>query len=139
MIVDYGTYTGAMHEHAPDHDHSHVHSQRHFWLGFGVTLAFAAVEAAGGLMSHSLALLGDAGHMATDSAALALAGFAGLMAGRPASDRHSYGLGRVEVMAALVNTLLMLIITAGIVLEALARLRHPPEVHAPVVALIGAL
>ncbi|HEY3858369.1 MAG TPA: cation diffusion facilitator family transporter, partial [Gammaproteobacteria bacterium] len=124
--------------HAPDHDHSHAHSQRHFWLGFAITLSFAAVEAAGGLMSHSLALLGDAGHMATDSAALVLAGFAGLVAQRPASERHSYGLGRVEVIAALVNTLLMFAIAAGLVVEALARLRHPPEVHAPVVAFIGA-
>ena len=51
--------------------------------------------------------------MATDSLALALAAFAGMMAGRPASPRHSYGLGRVEVMAALVNTLLMLAIVAA--------------------------
>jgi len=124
--------------HAPDHDHSHANSQRHFWLGFAITLGFAAVEAAGGLMSHSLALLGDAGHMATDSAALVLAGFAGLMAGRPASARHSYGLGRVEVIAALINTLLMFAIAAGLVVEAMGRLSHPPQVHAPAVALIGA-
>ena len=125
--------------HAPDHDHAHHHSQRHFWLAFLLTLVFAAVEAAAGLLSHSLALMSDAGHMATDSAALALAGFAGWVAGRPASRRHSYGLGRVEVMAALVNTLLMLVIAAGIVLEALARFRAPPAVHAPVVMGVGAL
>ncbi|HEV2213203.1 MAG TPA: cation diffusion facilitator family transporter [Gammaproteobacteria bacterium] len=126
-----------MHYHAPDHDHSHHRSQRHFWLAFFVTLGFAAVEASAGVFSHSLTLLGDAGHMATDSAALALAGIAGWVAGRPASDRHSYGLGRVEVIAALVNTLLMLAIVAGIVVEAVVRLRHPAAVSAPPVILVG--
>lgn len=128
-----------MHAHAPDHDHSHRHSQRHFWLAFLVTLAFAGLEAVAGVFSHSLALLGDAGHMATDSLALALAGLAGWVAARPASTRHSYGLGRVEVMAALLNTLLMLAIVVGIGIEALARLRQPPAVHAPLVMLVGAL
>jgi cobalt-zinc-cadmium efflux system protein len=128
-----------MPEHAPDHDHSHPRSQRHFWLGFALTLGFAGIEAAAGWLSHSLALMSDAGHMATDSAALVLAGLAGWVAGRPASRRHSYGLGRVEVMAALVNTLLMLAIAAGIVLEAVSRLRAPPAVHAPVVMGVGAL
>ncbi|HEV7164601.1 MAG TPA: cation diffusion facilitator family transporter [Gammaproteobacteria bacterium] len=128
-----------MHAHAPDHDHSHHHSQRHFWLAFLVTLGFAGLEAVAGVFSHSLALLGDAGHMATDSAALVLAGLAGWVAGQPASERHSYGLGRVEVMAALVNTLLMLAIVVGIGIEAFARLKHPPEVRAPLVMLVGAL
>ena len=128
-----------MRDHAPGHDHSHHHSQRHFWLAFLVTLGFAGVEASTGVFSHSLALLGDAGHMATDSAALALAGVAGWVAGRPASDRHSYGLGRVEVMAALANTLLMLAIVVAIGVEAIARLRHPTPVDAPLVMLTGAV
>lgn len=126
-----------MHAHAPDHDHSQHHSQRHFWLAFLVTLGFAGVEALAGVFAHSLALMGDAGHMATDSIALALAALAGLVAGRPASERHSYGLGRVEVMAALLNTLLMLAIVASITIEALARIRNPPAVHAPLVVLVG--
>lgn len=125
--------------HAPDHDHSRHHSQRHFWLAFLVTLGFAGLEALAGLFSHSLALLGDAGHMATDSAALALAALAGWVAGQPASNRHSYGFGRVEVMAALVNTLLMLAIVAGLVMAAVQRLAHPPAVQAPLVMLVGAL
>lgn len=128
-----------MHDHEVGHDHAHRHGQRHFWLAFLVTLGFAGVEAAAGTFSHSLTLLGDAGHMATDSAALALAGVAGWVAGRPASDRHSYGLGRVEVMAALVNTLLMLAIVAGIVVEAIRRFQHPAQVQAPLVVLVGAL
>ncbi|HEU5397693.1 MAG TPA: cation diffusion facilitator family transporter [Gammaproteobacteria bacterium] len=128
-----------MHDHEVCHDHAHRHGQRHFWLAFFVTLGFAGVEAAAGTFSQSLTLLGDAGHMATDSAALALAGVAGWVAGRPASDRHSYGLGRVEVMAALVNTLLMLAIVAGIVVEAIARFQHPALVQAPLGVRVGAL
>ena len=128
-----------MHSHAPDHDHSQHHSQRHVWLAFLATLAFAGIEAFAGMMSHSLTLLGDAGHMATDSLALALAALAGWVAARPASARHSYGLGRVEVMAALLNTLLMLAIVVGIGFEAISRLRQPPGVHAPLVTLVGAL
>lgn len=128
-----------MHTHAPDHDHSHHHGQRHLWLAFLVTLAFTGLEALAGVFSHSLTLLGDAGHMATDSLALALAGLAGWVAARPASARHSYGLGRVEVMAAVFNTLLMLAIVIGIALEAVARLHQPQPVYAPLVMLVGAL
>lgn len=127
-----------MHDHAPDHDHSHPHSQRHFLAAFGVTLGFAGVEALAALYSHSLALLGDAGHMLTDSAALLLAGLAGFMAGRPASHRHSYGYGRVKVIAALLNTLLMFAIVAGLVFEAVARFSQPPAVRAPLVIGVGA-
>jgi len=135
MVVDL-YWAMAAHEH---HHHHHGQSQRYFWLAFLVTLAFAGLEAVAGVFSHSLALLGDAGHMATDSAALALAALAGWVAARPASERHSYGLGRVEVMAALLNTLLMLAIVAGIGIEAFDRLRHAPAVHAPLVMLVGTL
>lgn len=128
-----------MHAHADDHDHSHHHDQRHFWVAFLVTLGFAGIEALAGVFSHSLALLGDAGHMATDSVALALAALAGWMAGQPASERHSYGLGRVEVMAALLNTLFMMFIVVGLAVAAVQRLAHPPAVQAPVVMLVGAL
>ena len=127
------------HVHAPDHDHSNHRGQRHYWLAFGITLGFAAVEALSGWHAHSLALLGDAGHMATDGVALATAGLAGLVARRPASERHSYGLGRVEVIAAIFNTLFMLLIVALIFIEALARLREATPVRAPLVMLMGGL
>lgn len=127
-----------MHDHAPDHDHAHHHSHRHLWWGFLITLGFAGVEAVTGLYAHSLALLSDAGHMATDGLALALAAIAGWVASHPATRHHSYGLGRVEVMAALFNTLLMLLIAAGILLAALSRLHAPPAVHAPLVMGMGA-
>ena len=129
-----------MHDH--DHTHHHAHTPRgqgHYWLALGLTLAFAAIEAFSGWRAHSLALLGDAGHMATDGIALGIAAVAAIMAQRPASARHSYGLGRVEVMAAVGNTLFMLLIVASLVVGAVERLRHPPLVQAPLVMLMGGL
>jgi cobalt-zinc-cadmium efflux system protein len=124
-----------------DHHHPHGHGggQGRYGFSLALTLLFAAAEAFAGWRADSLALLGDAGHMATDGIALGIAGLAAVMAQRPASARHSYGLGRVEVMAALLNTLFMLLIVAGIAIEALSRLRHPPAVQAPLVMALGLL
>ena len=132
-----------MHDHAhPHHHEGHAHRPRgqgHYWLALGLTLGFAAIEAFSGWRAHSLALLGDAGHMATDGIELGIAGLAALVAQQPASAKHSYGLGRVEVIAAIFNTLFMLLIVALIFIQALERLRHPADVQAPLVMLIGAL
>ena len=125
----------------------HNHPARHrvpggirvFLLALLLTLGFAAVEIVAGIWAHSLTLLGDAGHMATDGAALGIALLAAWIALKPASVRHTYGFGRMEVMAALINTLLMLVIAAAIVTEAVLRMRHPPVVHARVVMIIGLL
>ncbi|MGH8415561.1 MAG: cation diffusion facilitator family transporter, partial [Gammaproteobacteria bacterium] len=102
-------------------------------------LGFAIVEAIAGGWADSLALLGDAGHMATDGIALGAAALAAWIALKPASVRHSYGFGRAEVIAALLNTLFMLLIVAAITVEAIMRFRHPPTVHAPVVMVVGVL
>ena len=128
-----------MHQHLyPSHPQA-AHGGRTFIYALLLTLGFAAVEAAAGVWANSLALLGDAGHMATDGVALGIAALAAWVALKPASARHSYGFGRAEVMAALINTLFMLIIVAAIVLEAIMRLRRPPAVHAPVVMLVGVI
>jgi cobalt-zinc-cadmium efflux system protein len=127
------------------HDLPHRHGSRtHLNLLWPVllTLGFALVEAVGGWLTHSLALLGDAGHMFSDSAALALAWFAAWVAQRPPSKRHTYGLARVEVLVALFNGLLMLMIIFGIVQEAIHRLSSPREVaggQVMVIAFIGLL
>jgi cobalt-zinc-cadmium efflux system protein len=104
-----------------------------------LTISFAVVEALAGLWSGSLALLGDAGHMVTDAVALALAAVAAWVAAHPPSPRHSYGLGRAEVVAALVNALFMLTIVIGIVVEAIERLRTPQPVVAGVVMLVATM
>ncbi|MCX8006035.1 MAG: cation diffusion facilitator family transporter, partial [Burkholderiaceae bacterium] len=93
---------------------SHPHGAGPLAWAVALTLGYAAVEVAGGLWSGSLALLADAGHMATDSAALLFALAANLIARRPVSDRHSYGLARVEVVAAFVNALAMLAVVVWI-------------------------
>jgi len=127
------------------HTHRHDHSGRHhapaargLYAALALTLGFALLEAAGGLWSGSLALLGDAGHMFSDSVALALAAFAAWVARRPPSARHSYGFARAEVIAALVNGLLMLVVVIGIVVEAIARLQAPRPISGMVVMVIAA-
>ena len=101
--------------------------------------AFAIVEAVGGWLTGSLALLGDAGHMVSDAAALALAWLGSWIALKPASKQHSFGLMRAEVIVALVNGLLMLFVITFIVLEAIDRLQTPRPVLGGEVMLIALL
>jgi cobalt-zinc-cadmium efflux system protein len=102
-----------------------------------LTIAFAFVEAAGGWWTGSLALLSDAGHMLTDGAALALAAGAAWMARRPPSERHSYGLGRAEIVAALLNSAAMLLIVVALGYESIVRFREPAAVNGAAAALIA--
>jgi len=132
------------HNHTHNHEHSHGHhhqggSRGRLIISLLLTLSFAAVEAIGGWWSGSLALLGDAGHMFTDSAALVIALVAAIMMQRPPSDRLTYGHGRIEVIAAIVNSVFMLLIVAGIVIEAVDRFRHPGTIDAASVMLIGGI
>lgn len=129
------------------HDHGHPphgntatrgHRQR-LWIALSLTWGFALIEALAGWQGGSLALLADAGHMVTDGAALALASFAAWLAARPASLRHSYGLGRAELFAALINALAMLAIVAGIAVEAWDRFGTPRAVDGPLVSGVAAL
>ncbi|MEX0638688.1 MAG: cation diffusion facilitator family transporter, partial [Burkholderiales bacterium] len=106
-------------------------------LAAGATLGFAAIEALGGWWTGSLALLSDAGHMLGDGAALLLAALAGWMARRPPSGRHTYGLGRAEVFAALVNGGALLVIAAAIAYEAFERFGQPREIQGGAAALIA--
>ncbi len=130
-----------MHNHAHPHDDPHrPDSRRLLTLAVGLTLGYAIVEAAGGWLSGSLALLSDAGHMLTDSTALGLAALAAWMARRPPSPRHSYGLGRLETLAALFNALLMLALLTALSAAVVGRLLDPPPVRGGIVtwvALIG--
>jgi cobalt-zinc-cadmium efflux system protein len=103
-----------------------------------LTVAFAVVEAAGGWWTGSLALLSDAGHMLTDGAALALGAAAAWIARRPPSQRHSYGLGRIEVFAANLNAAVMLAIAVAVAYEAFVRVKEPVAVNGGAAALIAA-
>jgi len=104
-----------------------------------LTLGYAVIQLLGGLWTGSLALLADAGHMATDGAALLFALAASIVARRPVSDRHSFGLARVEVIAAFVNSLAMLLVVAWIFYEAIDRLRDPVPVQGLGVIAIAAV
>lgn len=97
-------------------------------IAVALTFGYALVEVIGGLWSGSLALLADAGHMVTDSAALLFALAASLIARRPVSARHSFGLARVEVIAAFVNALTMLAVVGWIFYEAFQRITDPVPV-----------
>lgn len=105
-------------------------SARALRLTLVITAALLVAEAAGGLFTHSLALLADAGHMLTDVAALALSLFAIAMAARPATHARTYGYKRIEVLAAAVNGVTLVAIAAFIAFEAVRRFGHPPEVRA---------
>jgi cobalt-zinc-cadmium efflux system protein len=108
-------------------------------LAAALTVAFALVEALGGWWTGSLALLSDAGHMVTDGAALGLGAVAAWMARRPPSEQHSYGLGRAEIVAALINAGTMLVIVLGLGYEAVVRLKDPSAVNGAAAALIAAI
>jgi cobalt-zinc-cadmium efflux system protein len=88
------------------------------------------LEAVGGYLTGSVALLGDAGHMLTDAGALGIALFAAWAAGRPRGTRHSFGYGRAEVLAALLNGLLLGGVSVGIAAESFTRLSTPHTVDA---------
>ena len=131
------------HAHHHRHDHHHAHgaeaSARVLSLALLLTLGFAAVEAVAGWWSGSLALLSDAGHMVTDSMALALAAVAARLSARPASETHSYGLRRVETLAGFVNALAMLAVVAIIVWHAVERLMTPRAVDGLTVMLVAGI
>jgi len=103
-----------------------------------LTCVILAVELAGGVVSHSLALLSDAGHVLTDVFALGLAWFAVAQSKRPADRRRSYGYQRVSILAALVNSVTLIVIVLAIAFEAVRRLSHPEPVQGAVV-IVSAL
>jgi cobalt-zinc-cadmium efflux system protein len=108
-------------------------------VALSLTLIYAFVELAGGVWSGSLALASDAGHMFSDSVALALAAGAAWLARRPPGLKHSYGLARAEVIGATLNGLLMLGIIVVLVVESVQRLLDPRPVIAGPVMVIAAI
>lgn len=121
------------------HDHSHGASGKTLLIALVITLGFAAVEAVAGWLSNSLALLGDAGHMLTDSMALAVGALAAWASHRPRTARMSYGWQRSEVLGALLNVIFMYGIVGVIIYAAVQRLFEPPEVDGQSVLLVGTL
>ena len=116
--------------------HGHAHAagraedRTRLWLVLAVTGSFIVVQLVGAWVSGSLALLADAGHMLTDAAAIALALSASYVAALPASDRRTFGYHRAEILAALVNAVVLLVVCGYLVVEGVRRLVEPPTVEA---------
>ncbi|MDX1625482.1 MAG: cation diffusion facilitator family transporter [Wenzhouxiangellaceae bacterium] len=125
------------------HDHTHhshdTSSGRALRAALLLTLTFAGVEFVVGWWGGSLALMADAGHMLTDSTALGLAAVAAWVATRPASSRHSWGLGRSEIIAAIVNGAAMLVLVGFIVYGAVNRFQDPVPVRGAAVLVVAAI
>ena len=120
------------------HGHSHrARSSRALGLVLALTVGYTAAEIVGGLLTGSLALLADAGHMIGDSAALGLALGAAWLAGRPATPKRSFGYRRAEILAALVNGLALVVISVGIFIEAYRRYGEAPDVSGGGVLVVG--
>lgn len=129
------------------HEHDHKvnasdRNRRTLAVVLILTASFTAVEIIGGLLTGSLALLADAGHMLSDNFSLGVALFAAWLAGRPSTPEKSFGYRRAEILAALANGMTLVAISVWIFMEAYTRLREPAEVlGAPmlVVATLGLL
>ena len=121
-------------------NHAHTAAganKRRLLIVFCLTTLYLAVEVVGGLATHSLALLADAGHMLTDVAGLGLALLAIRFAERAATPERTYGYYRVEILAAVVNAVVLIGISIGVLFEAYERFRHPPIVASGPMLLVA--
>jgi cobalt-zinc-cadmium efflux system protein len=123
------------------HQHQHVHPTAGARLTLGIVLSSVIfiAEVAGGLISNSLALLSDAGHVLADIVALSLSAYALRQAQRPPSHRMTFGYHRVGVIVAIVNAAAIFGIAGFIIYEAAQRLQTPPEVNSPIMLAVAAL
>ena len=110
---------------------------RRLWIVLALTAVFMVVEVVGGVLSNSLALLADSGHMLSDVGALALSLIAMRLALRPPSAERTFGYVRLEILAALVNGAALLVISGWIVWEAWGRLGAPQEVDGPLMMYVA--
>lgn len=126
------------HHHGHGHGHSHAHGgsygaqhRKRLAIVLVLVTVYMVAEVIGGILTNSLALLADAGHMLSDAVALGLSLFAIWIAQKPPTPRHTYGYYRTEILAALVNGATLVAISIYIFYEAFRRLVEPPEVQGP--------
>jgi cobalt-zinc-cadmium efflux system protein len=137
---------------AHSHAHGHAHiprgseaalvarrtdNRRRMLIALAINLVMLVAGVVGGILTGSLALLADAGHVLSDVGAIALGLLAGGLAARPGSSRRTFGLQRTEVLAALINGLTLVVVAVLIVFAALNRLGDPPEIDGLGVLLLG--
>jgi cobalt-zinc-cadmium efflux system protein len=135
---------GRAHRHGRGHDHGHGHgpgqaprSKRRLLWVLGLTSAYMLAEAAGGWLTGSLALLADAGHMLTDVAALALALLAVWFGSRPANPRKTFGYYRLEILAALINGVALVLIALLVLYHAYERFYAPSAVETGLMLVVA--
>ncbi|RKH40891.1 cation diffusion facilitator family transporter [Corallococcus sicarius] len=157
------THGRAGHDPSHDHDHDHSHhghghghghshgprkgglaeerrkDRRRLLFALGLTATIMVAEAVGGFLTNSLALLSDAGHMLTDVSAMILSLLALWFAGRPADLKKTYGYYRMEILSALLNGVMLLVITIFILMEAWERLRTPATVELGPMAIVAGI
>ena len=126
----------AGHDHT-GHDHAHHSGSAGLKGALAITALFLVAEVIGGILSNSLTLLADAGHMLTDVGALAFSLFVAWLSRQPATSRKTYGYLRWEILAALLNGAVLLAVSAAIVWEAVQRLRSPEPVQTGIMFTIG--
>jgi cobalt-zinc-cadmium efflux system protein len=130
--------------HGPN-GHSHAldarreDSRRRMWIALAINAGLLLAEAVGGVLTGSLALLADAGHLLSDVGAIVLALIAARLAALPAAGRRTFGYQRSEVLAALVNGLLLVAVSVGIAIAAVGRLSDPPAIEGAGVLALGVL
>ena len=129
------------------HSHTHGHalelrradSRRRLWIALAINGSMVAIEVAGGIITGSLAVLADAGHLLSDAGSIGLALFAASLASRPAVARRTFGYQRSEVLAALANGLLLVAVAIAVAIAAVGRLDDPPGIEGGGVLLLGLL
>src|SRR3990170_4398320 len=122
-----------------EHENHGSTSRSRLKIVLGIIVAIMLAEVVGGILSNSLALLGDAGHMLVDGLAVGLSLFAITMAARPATLSKTYGYHRVEIMAALANGVTLGLVAAYIFYEAYQRFLDPPVVRAQLMLVVASL
>ena len=131
------------HEHEHEHGHGHARAaaggKRGLLIALSITSLMMVAEIIGGLLSNSLALLSDAGHMFTDTLALGLSFFAMKFAELPATDRKTFGFYRLEILAALANGVVLVLISLFIIYQAYYRILDPPPVEGALMLVVAVL
>lgn len=137
---------GHDHRHLHQHGHGHAHGHSHapanfgraFAIGIGLNLAFVGIETVYGFVANSMSLLADAGHNLSDVLGLLVAWAGAIMARRAPSPRFTYGLKKAPILAALANSLFLLVAIGGIGAEAIRRLFHPSPTYGAIVMAVAA-
>jgi cobalt-zinc-cadmium efflux system protein len=134
-----------VHVHAHGHDHRlalearRADSRRRMWVALGINLAMLVVEAVGGVLTGSLAVLADAGHLLSDAGSIGLALAAAGLASRPGTAQRTFGYQRSEVLAALANGLILVAVAVAVAVAAIGRLGDPPGIDGAGVLALGLL